>query len=78
MATGFTTLLKLLTWGLSVIGEVRDEKGLSVHDHDVVGGNVVRSRKGSELLRPGVAEVWGYSDVTEVDLKQEKCICFIY
>lgn len=62
-----------LTWGGSVVAEVRDEKGLGIHHHDSVRRDpVLKGGQGVYLLRPRVVEVLVHNHVAEVDLKGNK------
>lgn len=66
------------TWSLSVVGEGGDEEGLSVDNHDRLGGHPVHSTQSCDLLRLREVQALGDLHVSKVHLNKTEQTLFAY
>jgi hypothetical protein len=61
-----------LTRSFSVVREVGYEQSLGVHDYDRIRGDEVNPVQLVYLLRPGIVQIFGYLNISEIDLQKER------
>jgi hypothetical protein len=59
-----------LTRSFSIVREVGYEQSLRVHYYDGVRGDEVNPVQLVYLLRPGIVQIFGYLNISEIDLQK--------
>jgi hypothetical protein len=59
-----------LTRGFPVVGKVGNEQSLGIHYHDGVRGDEMNTVQLVYLLRPGVVQIFGYLNISEINLQK--------